>query len=280
MAAMAYIDDKLGAGEKKVYTTHQHPFVLIRAAGRWIFTFIMALIVLVVAAQWNVTGGDANLNLLKNILLAISGLVMFISVIAFLFNYLMYINEEYVLTNERVIQVRGVFNKQELDSSLAKVNDVQTFQSIFGRIFHYGHLEIVTGNESGINRLEFLSDPIEFKKRMLNAKNGHYGDASDIAPQPYGGGGYIRTEDGERRYRVPPQQPQAPYPDADPRRAAGSYPSQPGNNAYNPNYQPPASSINHADIPAMIQKLAQLRDAGVISHQEFEAKKNDLLRRL
>jgi Short C-terminal domain len=34
------------------------------------------------------------------------------------------------------------------------------------------------------------------------------------------------------------------------------------------------------DIPTLIRQLAELRDAGILSNEEFEAKKNDLLKRL
>ncbi|MEI6044638.1 MAG: PH domain-containing protein [Chloroflexota bacterium] len=259
---MAYIDDKLGDGEKAVYVAHQHPFVLVRAAAGSIGIFILGLILLIaglVFIQENRQNSQDFLNTAR-IVIAIAGLItMFFGLIGFLIQYLQYVNEEYIITNERVIQVKGVFNKQELDSSLSKVNNVQTYQSLFGRIFKYGTVNIDTGNESGVNRLDYLTKPFDFKKQMLNAKNGLYGDASDLAPQSIKGG-YIRTDDGERRYKVPPQAEQPPVP------GGGGY--------------KPAPDINRAEIPTMIQELARLRDSGLLTQEEFQAKKNDLLKRM
>jgi hypothetical protein len=271
---MAYIDNKLGSGEKIVHTAHQHPFVLIRVSLGSIGMFVLGLILLIVGFVYKSPDPANNLlNILKTVLI-IAGLVaMFVGIVGFLIHYLNYINEEFIVTNERVIQVEGIFNKRELDSSLSKVNDIQTFQTVFGRLFNYGTINIVTGNESGINRLDFLSNPFEFKRKMLDAKNGLFGDASDLAPQPVQGGRYVRTEDGERRVWIPPQQPQQPQQPPMP------YPS----GVYDPRQQHaanPAPGLNRQEIPAMIQELARLRDAGIITQEEFQAKKNDLLRRL
>jgi hypothetical protein len=42
----------------------------------------------------------------------------------------------------------------------------------------------------------------------------------------------------------------------------------------------PASASGEVDIPDQIKKLADLRDAGVLSENEFSAKKTELLKRL
>lgn len=275
---MAYIDNKLGSGEKVVYTAHQHPFVVIRAAAGSIFMFLLGIILLIIGLAVLKPTGDTDFLKTVQLVLTLAGIVaMLVGFFGGLIQYLLYINEEFIVTNERVIQVEGIFNKRELDSSLAKVNDIQTFQTVFGRMFNYGTINIVTGNEAGINRLDFLASPFEFKKRMLDAKNGLYGDASDLAPQPgQGSGRYIRTDDGERRQWIPPQQPQTPQPSGvyDPRPAQGGYPPQ------GAGFANPAPNINRNEIPGMIQELARLRDAGVLTEQEFQTKKNDLLRRL
>ena len=44
--------------------------------------------------------------------------------------------------------------------------------------------------------------------------------------------------------------------------------------------QQPTSSSTGGDIPEQIRKLAELRDAGVLSTEEFETKKRDLLDRM
>jgi uncharacterized membrane protein YdbT with pleckstrin-like domain len=79
-------------------------------------------------------------------------------------------NHAYVLTNWRIIQMLGVFNKEVVDSLLEKVNDVKTDQSLLGRIFGYGDIEILTASEQGANRFRMIARPLEFKVAMLDAK--------------------------------------------------------------------------------------------------------------
>jgi uncharacterized membrane protein YdbT with pleckstrin-like domain len=86
-----------------------------------------------------------------------------------------------VVTDRRVIQIFGVFNKNITDSSLEKVNDVKMEQSFFGRMFDFGDIEILTASELGINRFTFIGDPIHFKKAMLDAKF-----ALESNERPYG----------------------------------------------------------------------------------------------
>jgi uncharacterized membrane protein YdbT with pleckstrin-like domain len=88
---------------------------------------------------------------------------------------------EYIVTNRRVVQIFGVFNKNVIDSSLEKVNDVKMEQSMFGRIFNFGDIEILTASELGINRFTFIGDPVRFKTAMLNAKY-----ELEQAERPYG----------------------------------------------------------------------------------------------
>jgi uncharacterized membrane protein YdbT with pleckstrin-like domain len=101
---------------------------------------------------------------------AFACVIMLIPLITLLRDFLTWWNRQYVLTNRRVIQVSGTFNKKVTDSSLEKVNDVKMVQSFFGRPFNFGDLEILTASEAGIDKLSWLADPIRFKTTMLDAK--------------------------------------------------------------------------------------------------------------
>jgi uncharacterized membrane protein YdbT with pleckstrin-like domain len=80
-------------------------------------------------------------------------------------------NNEYIVTSRRVIHANGIFSKNILDSSLNKINDVILQQSMFGRIFNYGTIKILTATEEVINLLDRISKPIAFKHAMLEAKS-------------------------------------------------------------------------------------------------------------
>jgi uncharacterized membrane protein YdbT with pleckstrin-like domain len=83
---------------------------------------------------------------------------------------LVWSHHQYIVTNWRVIQISGIFNKSIIDSSLEKVNDVKMMQSFFGRMFGYGDVEILTASELGVNQFKRIEDPVHFKTAMLNAK--------------------------------------------------------------------------------------------------------------
>ena len=74
------------------------------------------------------------------------------------------------MTNRRVIHMNGVFEKQVSDSLLEKLNDIKTDQTLLGRIFGYGDIEILTASEAGISHLRHIAKPLEFKRAMLDGK--------------------------------------------------------------------------------------------------------------
>ena len=103
--------------------------------------------------------------------LALLGLVILLAPLASLTrDVLKWSNRKYVITNRRVIQLSGVLNKDVVDSSLEKVNDVMLDQSFLGRIFGYGDLEVLTASEIGVNKIRRIANPIQYKIAMVNAK--------------------------------------------------------------------------------------------------------------
>jgi uncharacterized membrane protein YdbT with pleckstrin-like domain len=160
---MGYIESLLGRNEHIAFATHQHWVVLLRSLI--VNGFFSALILAVVIALLILPPLQAAfpLTLLPLILLVfpIAGLAV---------RLLKWWNEQYIITNRRVIQTEGMFNKHVIDSSLEKVNDVVLNQSALGRMLGYGDVEILTASEIGVNRLERIAGPVRFKTTMLNQK--------------------------------------------------------------------------------------------------------------
>ena len=76
-------------------------------------------------------------------------LLLLIPLASLVSEVLAWTNHKYVVTNRRVIQIFGVFNKNVTDLSLEKVNDVKMEQSAFGRMFNFGDIEILTAASWG-----------------------------------------------------------------------------------------------------------------------------------
>jgi uncharacterized membrane protein YdbT with pleckstrin-like domain len=155
--AKNYLEGLLGENEHILFETHQHWFVLF---GK-IFLEILLIAVLV----------GASLVASAFYPSAIYGLILIVvPVIGLLNDVMVWRNKAYIVTNRRVIQISGVFNKDVVDSSLEKVNDVKMSQSFFGRMFGFGDIEILTASELGVNLFHEIANPVEFKTAMLNAK--------------------------------------------------------------------------------------------------------------
>lgn len=293
---MAYNKANLSSGEQIVHIAHKHVIVLIRAAIQWILLFIFALAVAIFISAYNPSPGQASdiLTTVRPYVQIICLAAMLISFIAFGISYLVWAAEQYIITNERVIQVEGIINKKEFTTSIEKINDIETDQTLFGRMLGYGTVRLLTGSDTGINQLDFLDKPFEFKKIMLNAKNRYYGDASDFAP----GGPHAYSEDDEdkasnhhvhaRNFQNPPprsvQQPVQPVYQNDPRGYTPVVPAQ-QQQPYQPATQPTSAyrapqQATPQQIADSIAQLARLRDNGIISEAEFQSKKTELMNRL
>ena len=292
---MGYIEKAMGDNERVLYRTHQHIIVLVLRVLASFFAFLVFLAVGLAVLLPN-TGEEGNQvrfvigvialgslvmpaylivsawleglrgeDLVKRIwravlagvaILAFALLMMFIpsfkatgavalvvavipgvEVVRIVLDWL---NERYIITNRRVMEVRGIINKNVRDSALEKVNDVELNQSIVGRVLGYGTVEVITGSDIGVNEFRRISNPVRFKREMLNAKEDYHQGATGVDDEAPGS-------------RAVPTTPATKPTDAEPAKG---------------------------DIPKLIADLDQLRQQGVISEEEFQNKKTDLLARL
>jgi len=279
---MGYVDKVMGDSEQVVYQTHQHIIVLLEQVLASLFVFIVFLgvglaillppvggsgerirftvgvialgslvmpLYLIVSAWLQGTRGKEFAQriwraALAGLLILIVSLILMIHpelrligwitvVIAVIplveIGHLVldWINERYIITNRRVVEVKGIINKHVRDSALEKVNDVDMTQSVVGRVLGYGTVQIITGSDIGVNRFYRISNPVRFKREMLNAKEGIH--------------------------------PSNPLQAAD---------------------ETLPSLAPDAEIPDLIADLDELRQKGILTEEEFQAKKKELLDRI
>jgi uncharacterized membrane protein YdbT with pleckstrin-like domain len=72
-------------------------------------------------------------------------------------------NNLWAVTNLRVIDEYGVFSLNSKESPLDKINNVSYNQSIWGRIFGYGNVQIQTAAEIGSTSYQMVERPRELK---------------------------------------------------------------------------------------------------------------------
>jgi uncharacterized membrane protein YdbT with pleckstrin-like domain len=86
----------------------------------------------------------------------------------------------WVVTNFRVIDETGLLSHYAKESPLEKINNVSYDQTLAGRLFNYGHVEIQTAAEAGATDYYNVNHPKRLKDTITAAqaeyKNWQYGN--------------------------------------------------------------------------------------------------------
>jgi uncharacterized membrane protein YdbT with pleckstrin-like domain len=131
---MSYVQSTIGKDEKVIYNIYYH----------WSYV-ILAYLYLIVFG------------------------VLIIGIILF---FKMMINKwttERVLTNKRYIQKTGWISRKTEEISINKIEEVEMFQSILGRILNYGSVNI-SGTGIGKIKLSLIDDPLTFQKNLNDVR--------------------------------------------------------------------------------------------------------------
>jgi uncharacterized membrane protein YdbT with pleckstrin-like domain len=216
---MGYLEDLIATNERIEASTRGHWTGLV---ARIFLPGILLLIGIAIAAAGNVFGtgileqwGIVGQTQIVVRVVFVLALIVY-PLVAFVLQYMYWRNEQYVVTNYRVIHIHGVLRKTVRDSSLEKVNDIVTNQSVLGRLLDYGNLDILTSSEAIGSELRHIGKPLRFKTAILESKQRLEGSA-----------------------------------------AAGG-----------------------RSVPQLLSELAELRDRGVITEDEFQREKKQLLDRM
>jgi len=275
---MSYARNLLSRGEEVVYESRQHWFAVVARTIIWILVAIVAIaIVIFLVTGERPFGGETVDGVLTTVgFVALIGTLLYIGFVVWDWR-----NQEWLITTRRVIRAEGVLNKSVTDTSLEKINDARLDQSVFGRIFGFGTLDILTAAEevggNSISDFPMIAGPIAFKKAMFDQKM--MLENPELAPPRY-----------QRAAQAPPMQPAEPMP---PRAGSDRVAVYEGESAAAtpdpaaapspppaPTAAPEAVRSTADDLGATLERLADLRDKGLITPEEYEAKKRDLLERM
>lgn len=260
---MSYARNLLSRGEEIVFESRQHWFAVLGETWPFVIAAILAFAVLI----WQTTSTASSVTGLLQIAAL---LVLVVSLGRIVLKVWSWRNQEFLVTTRRLIKAQGIFNKDMTDSSLEKINDAHLTQSWLGRIFDFGTLDIMTAADesAGIQDYYMLADPVRFKIAMLNQKERL--ERPDLAPPPR-----MQSQSQAPAPAMQRAEPMAPRAGSD--RVAqvpmdGSPPPPPA---------PVATPAPPADqLTSTLESLAALRDRGLITPEEYEAKKRDLLERM
>ena len=259
---MRYTDSLLADGEVIVRRARQHWLALAVDGRRGWALLVIGLLALIVGLFLR-DGTDPG-QTLGSVLSVVALLALLAGLALVVYQVLAWRAQDYVVTNRRVVQVEGILNKRAADSSLEKINDAVLTQNVLGRILRYGDLEVLTASESAIDRFHMLARAADFKREMLNQKHALEIEVARSPSPP------LRAE----RQDTSVAQPRPGSPEA----AASAQPA--GTSSSRPGDAPGGSAAASEQIMSTLARLADLRDRGAITPEEFERKKAELLARL
>jgi hypothetical protein len=259
-----YADSLLTQGEEIVLRTRQHWLALVADSRLGWLLWIVAIVILVAIRVSNDTGVLNQVGSVGAIALLIVGLI----IVAY--RYWNWWATDYAVTNRRLLKVTGILNKRSTDSSLEKVNDAILTQPLLGRMLNYGDLEILTAADVPNDLYHMLNDPKGFKKTMLTQKHDLETEFRYAgAPTPP-----LRAEmeapAATAAAAAPPPPPAAPAPALAP---------EPTASVAEPSAAAPDKDESQ-EVTETLSRLADLRDEGAITAEEYEQKKAELLGRL
>ncbi len=164
-----------------------------------------------------------------------------VGLIGLVWYFLVWRVERYLVTTRRVIEAGGVVNKYTHDTSLQAITDMNVGHPWLGRIFGYGEIDLLTAAEAGTSKIRFLPNADGFKKALLDAKQEHELEV----------GGGRAMQDAVAVAAAAQQE-----------RPTGG------------------GGMSAEELDTALSRLADMRDRGLVTQEEFDQKKRELLDRL
>jgi uncharacterized membrane protein YdbT with pleckstrin-like domain len=150
-----YIDQSLLPGETVVYRTHPH-WIIFTATIGWIIAMLLALLVMPLFKIGHFTIGGSHPSYLIFAYVGLLGATIN-GVIA----YIQYCTSEYGITNKRVIVKIGFIQRATLEILLPRIESIQIFQTVLGRVLNYGTI-VIAGTGGSRDTFYNMPDPMRF----------------------------------------------------------------------------------------------------------------------
>lgn len=151
------LSDHLQEGEQVLYRAYPSRVPLVPPLT------LAAVAALVGLVAWNLSGQQ------QRWVLVLAGVVVGVALLWALARYVELAANQYVLTDRRLLRVRGIIGQSSMDSYLDKINNVEHHQTFWGRLLGYGDVEIDTAAESGAEVFPRIGQPLAFKRAVDGA---------------------------------------------------------------------------------------------------------------
>lgn len=154
---MSYIDDTLMSDEEVLYRTKPH-WIIFSASIGWLF---LAILILFVAPRYRI----ANALLYDSYTISdvLGFIVLIIALFSGLIAYVTYQTSEFGITSKRILMKVGFISRVSLEILLQRVESIQVYQTIPGRVFNYGSI-VISGTGGSKDPFPNIPAPLVFRK--------------------------------------------------------------------------------------------------------------------
>jgi uncharacterized membrane protein YdbT with pleckstrin-like domain len=241
---VGYTESLLATNEQILYRTKQHWMAPIFGTIAGVLVLIGGVVLFVALLAVDLWSALETIAVWGSIALTIVGVGMVG------YSYIQWWVEDYAVTNQKVMKVAGLLRKRTSGAALEKINDVILEQGPLGRMLGYGTLKVATASDSTDLVYETMRSPAEFRRAMLDQKmEFEQADARQISEA-------VRAAGAAGPAVATPVAPAPPV--TVPAPVAPAAPAAPSPDE-------------------KLRSLAKLRDDGLITAEDYEAKKAELL---
>jgi uncharacterized membrane protein YdbT with pleckstrin-like domain len=153
---MGYVDQNLIQGEKVTYRAPLHWKVLIGP----LFVSLMLLVAAIAAFKQAWSEAETS-----RVFVIAGAVLLGIAAAAVIKAWITVSSAEFAVTNKRVILKTGFIHNKTAEMFLSKVESVGVDQTLLGRVFGYGSIEL-RGTGGSLEPFTNISRPLEFRRQI------------------------------------------------------------------------------------------------------------------
>jgi uncharacterized membrane protein YdbT with pleckstrin-like domain len=142
-------------GERILASSSRHWVVLLRPIATTILAVAIALVILALL----ISGELRLLLMLGAVLVGLGVLNLY---------YWRWRAHEYVLTDQRVILNEGIVSKFSRSIAIDRIQDLTTFQGLWGRTWGFGDIELETAGREGAELLSTVPRPQQLRNAIFS----------------------------------------------------------------------------------------------------------------
>ena len=142
-------------GERILVSSSRHWVVLLRPIATTIVAAVVSLVILALVPL----AGDLRLFLMLGVALA--------GIFVINLYYWGWRAHEYVLTDQRVILNEGIISKFSRSIAIDRIQDLTTFQGLWGRTWGFGDIELESAGREGAEMLSTVPRPQQLRNAIF-----------------------------------------------------------------------------------------------------------------